>query len=57
MADIPILGETAKPTDEAQIRLLVCRDCKSIEELPDYEGRPSDDLLLNISVEKHPQQD
>jgi len=53
MADIPILGETAKPTDEAQIRLLVCRDCKSIEELPDYEGRPSDDLLLNISVEKH----
>ena len=39
--------------NEPQIRLLVCRSCKSIEELPDYDGHPSDDLLLNISVEKH----
>lgn len=42
-----------KPEDGPFIRLLVCRSCKSIEELPDYDGRPADDLLLNISVEKH----
>jgi hypothetical protein len=40
-------------SDEAQIRLLVCRTCKTIEELPDWDGRVEDDLLLNISVAKH----
>lgn len=38
---------------EPQIRLLVCRTCKSAEELPDWEGRPEDDVLLQISVERH----
>lgn len=28
------------------MRLLVCLDCKSIEELPDFEGKPEDDVLL-----------
>jgi len=42
-----------KPEDGPQIRLLVCRTCKTIEELPDYDGHPSNDLLLNLSVEKH----
>ena len=42
-----------KERDETQIRLLVCRTCKSAEELPDFEGRPEDDVLLNIAVERH----
>lgn len=41
--------------DEAMIRLLVCRNCKTIEELPDWEGNPDDDILLNILVQKHQQ--
>lgn len=39
--------------DEPMIRLLVCRNCKTIEELPDWDGDPRDDVLLNISVQKH----
>ena len=42
-----------KEREEAQIRLLVCRDCKSAEELPDWDGRPEDDVLLQIAVERH----
>jgi hypothetical protein len=42
-----------KERDETQIRLLVCRTCKSAEELPDFEGRPEDDVLLNITVDRH----
>ena len=41
--------------DEAMVRLLVCRNCKTIEELPDWDGDPRDDVLLNISVQKHQQ--
>ena len=40
-------------TEDPQIRLLVCRTCKSIEELPDYDGSPETDTLLNISVGRH----
>lgn len=42
-----------KEREESQIRLLVCRTCKSAEELPDFEGRPEDDVLLQIAVERH----
>lgn len=38
---------------EPQMRLLLCRHCKSLEELPDHEGRPEDDVLLQIAVERH----
>lgn len=38
---------------EPYIRLLVCRTCKTIEELPPFDGRPEDDVLLTISVERH----
>lgn len=38
---------------EPYIRLLVCRTCKTIDEIPPFEGRPEDDVLLQISVEKH----
>jgi hypothetical protein len=60
---IPILGQGDMPADQGQykqvldngpkIRLLYCYNCKSIEELPDFEGRPEDDTLLEILVEKH----
>jgi len=39
--------------NEPMIRLLVCRNCKTIEELPDYNGDPATDTLLNILVSKH----
>ena len=39
--------------EEPQIRVLVCRNCKTIEELPDYDGDPATDTLLNILVSKH----
>lgn len=42
-----------RETKEPQIRLLVCRDCKTAEELPDHEGRPEDDVLLQLTVERH----
>ena len=38
-----------------KIRLLVCLDCKTIEELPDYpqNARPELDFLLTSLVERH----
>lgn len=44
---------SAKVEQEPYIRLLVCRTCKSIEELPPHSGRPEDDVLLRISVDRH----
>jgi hypothetical protein len=35
------------------LRLLVCKDCKSIEELPAYEGNPRNDVLLEDTVSRH----
>lgn len=40
-------------TDPEHIRLLVCRDCKTIEPLPDYTGDPEHDYLLNYLVAPH----
>ena len=58
-----ILGEGGSAADQGsykqvvdngpKIRLLYCYNCKTIEELPDFEGRPEDDTLLEILVEKH----
>jgi hypothetical protein len=63
MSDIPILGSGNTPADQGtytevrdegpKIRLLYCYNCKTIEELPDFEGRPEDDTLLELLVEKH----
>jgi hypothetical protein len=36
------------------VRLLLCKTCGSLEELPDYEGDPSRDFLLEALVQKHP---
>lgn len=40
-------------TQEPYVRLLACRTCKTIEELPGFEGKPEDDVLLNYLVERH----
>lgn len=36
-----------------KVRLLVCKDDKSIEELPDFHGNPRDDVLLEDTVSRH----
>jgi hypothetical protein len=47
-------GEYVQVVDEGpKIRLLYCYNCTTIEELPDFEGRPEDDHLLELLVEKH----
>lgn len=61
---IPIIGQGNRPPadqgtvteikDEGpKIRILYCWDCKSIEELPDFEGNPDDDVLLSVLIERH----
>lgn len=39
------------------MRLLLCRPCATLEELPDYEGPPEYDRLLNELVQRHRQID
>lgn len=36
-----------------EMRVLLCLVCNSMEELPLFDGKPEDDHLLAISVEKH----
>ena len=60
---IPILGQGNQPADQGtyteikddgpKIRLLYCYNCKTIEEIPDFEGHPDDDVTLQILVERH----
>ena len=61
---IPILGQGGNtPADQGKytevkdegpkIRLLYCYNCKTIEELPDFDGHPDDDVLLQVLIEKH----
>lgn len=61
---IPILGQGGNPADQGgeyvqvkdegpKIRLLYCYNCDTIEELPDFEGNPADDYLLEVIIEKH----
>jgi len=35
------------------VRLLICRDCRTIDELPDYDGPPDYDVLLDNLTEQH----
>ncbi|MDX3260749.1 hypothetical protein PV336_16130 [Streptomyces sp. MI02-2A] len=35
------------------VRLLQCLDCKTLEELPDYQGDPRGDHLLEVMVQGH----
>jgi hypothetical protein len=59
--DIPDLGQLSQAMPSTtydgnsgpQIRLVVCKNCKTIDELPDYQGNPANDVLLEITVGKH----
>lgn len=42
-----------KGEQEPYIRLLVCRTCKTIDEIPSFDGPPDADTLLQITVERH----
>lgn len=53
MVDIPLLDKDQE--QEPYLRLLVCRTCKTIDELPPFDGRPEDDVLLEITVQRHGQ--
>lgn len=61
---IPILGQNNNgPADQGkaqeikddgpQLRVFYCWNCKTIDELPDFQGNPEDDDLLGILVERH----
>jgi hypothetical protein len=61
---IPIIGQGQRPSADSgavkeivdngpKLRILYCWQCRTIEELPDFEGRPEDDLLLEIVIEPH----
>lgn len=40
-------------TDTEHTRLLICRDCKTIEPLADYTGEPEHDVMLDYLAGKH----
>ena len=48
----PSVQAQADP-NEPHIRLLLCRVCKEINELPDYQGTYEDDFLLHELVNAH----
>lgn len=41
------------PVQGPDIRLLWCLVCDTIEELPLFDGKPEDDVLLEILVQRH----
>ena len=43
----------ASSEQEPYVRLMVCRTCKSIDELPPYSGPPEGDVLLQMTIERH----
>lgn len=43
----------AEPEPEKKIRLLVCEDCHTIEEVPDFDGPSQYDQLLTYKVAQH----
>jgi len=64
MANDRLFGDSLSPADlngeyrtvednSEPIRILYCYDCKTIEELPNFEGRPDDDVILEYAIEKH----
>lgn len=38
---------------ETKIRLLRCDVCRSLEELPDFDGPPDYDVLLQVALSRH----
>lgn len=53
-ADEPAQTVTKMDTTGPQLRLIRCTDCRTIDELPDYEGDPAHDVLLSeLLLNKH----
>lgn len=52
---VPTIGSSLKQGDAAgpQIRLLVCAQCKTIDELPDFNGPPEHDVVLTYAIENN----
>lgn len=52
---VNIAHELRKPPtpSDPQIRILHCRTCNRFEEIPDFEGNPEDDVLLEITIGRH----
>lgn len=38
---------------EAKIRLLLCHNCGTIDVLPDFDGPPDYDTILQVALERH----
>ena len=38
---------------EAKIRLLRCDTCKTLEEIPDFDGPPDYDVVLQVALSRH----
>lgn len=38
---------------EPRVRLLSCGDCRTVEDLPDYQGDPAGDIFLHDALSKH----
>lgn len=52
--DFTDIGHVEDKSDEGpQIRLLRCTHCRTLEELPDYQGDPRDDTVLDHLVHEH----
>ena len=61
---IPLLGGRGEVGDDGsvsreikdegpQIRVFYCWECKKFDELPDFQGKPEDDTLLALLIERH----
>jgi hypothetical protein len=50
---VTILGEADRRPPEATLRLLYCLVCKTLEELPPFDGRPENDTYLMLACEGH----
>lgn len=51
-ADLSALQVKKAETAGPYIRLLLCLDCKTIEELPDFDGPPEYDHLLQLAIDE-----
>jgi len=45
--------ETSDDSKDAKIRILICKTCKSIQPLPDFEGNSDHDETLHARVAEH----
>lgn len=46
-------SEAKVDPNQPHVRILVCHSCKSLEEIPDFQGPPEQDQLLTYKVAQH----